>query len=85
MNRNGIRTSVYLQSEIYNQYVPENKELEESNRLDENGKPQLYVKERYIACRRVGVWRKRYLEMCSHLLKMGFSGVYMGYFRKKYW
>lgn len=82
MNRNGIRTSVYLQSEIYNQYAPENKALEVSNRLDENGKPQLYVKENYIACRRVDVWRKRYLEMCSHLLKMGFSGVYMDTFGK---
>ncbi len=82
MNQAGIRTSVYLQSEIYNQFAEENRELESTRRLDEHGRPQLYLQERAIACRRVPLWRKRYLEMCAYLLNMGFSGIYMDTFGK---
>lgn len=78
----GIRPSVYLQSEIYNQFDSRNDALTPSLRLDQEGKPRLYVKERYIACRGTPVWRKRYLEMIEHLKKMGFTGIYMDTYGK---
>ncbi len=78
----GIRPSVYLQSEIYNQFDSRNDALAPSLRLDINGVPRLYVQERYMACRGVPVWRTRHLEMIAHLKKMGFCGIYMDTFGK---
>lgn len=77
-----IRPNVYLQSEIFNQDHPANAELEETIRVDVNGKPRLYVEERWIACRRSTLWRQRILEMSSHLLDMGFSGIYLDTYGK---
>lgn len=82
MSDKGIRASVFLQSEIYNQFDSRNDALAPSLRVDMNGKPRLYVEERYIACRGVPIWRKRYLEMAEHLKKIGFYGFYMDTFGK---
>ena len=82
MNEKGIRASVFLQSEIYNQFDSRNDALTPALRVDMDGKPRLYVQERYIACRGVPVWRKRYLEMVEHLKKIGFTGFYMDTFGK---
>lgn len=82
MNAKGLRTNVYLQSEIYNQYDARNDSLTPALRLGLDGKPILYVKERYIACRGEKIWRQRYLDMSKNCLNMGFSGVYMDTFGK---
>jgi len=82
MNKKGLRTNVYLQSEIYNQHDPRNDALLPTIRRQPDGKPWLYVNERYLACRGEQIWRKRYLEMCNHCLQLGFSGAYMDTFGK---
>ncbi len=82
MNEKGLRTNVYLQSEIFNQFDERNRELFPALRLGADGKPRLYVNERYIACRGEMIWRRRFLEMSRHCLQMGFSGVYMDTFGK---
>ena len=84
LKNNNIHSNVYLQSEIFNQdYTQENtKYLKPTLRVDINGKPRLYVNERWIACRQSKRWRKRQLEMIDHLLNMGFEGIYMDTFGK---
>ncbi len=82
MHAKGIRASVYLQSEIYNQFDSRNDALVPSLRLDMAGKPRLYVNERYMACRGTPVWRTRFLEMAEHVKNLGFTGIYMDTFGK---
>jgi Domain of unknown function (DUF6259) len=79
-----IRPNVFLQSEIFNQHhdAKDRDFLRETLRNDVNGKPVLYLNERWIACRQSKRWRKRYLDMTKHLLDMGFDGLYMDTFGK---
>lgn len=78
----GIRSNVYLQSEIYNQEHPLNAELVDSLRVGPDGKPRLYVKERFMACRQSRTWQRRFLGMVEHLLSMGFCGIYLDTYGK---
>ncbi len=82
MYAKGIRPSVYLQSEIFNQFDSRNDALAPSLRLDMEGTPRLYVKERYMACRGTQVWRTRFIEMVEHVKNLGFTGVYMDTYGK---
>jgi tetratricopeptide (TPR) repeat protein len=84
MNTMNIRSCVFLQSEIYNQFYS-SKDAEymfPALRVDENTKPRLYVNERWVACIHDKRWQKRYLEMVEHLLDMGFWGIYLDTFGK---
>ena len=80
----GIHPNVFLQSEIFNQDhdVEDTKYLKPTLRTNVNGKPVLYLNERWIACLASQRWQKRYLDMTRHLLDMGFEGLYMDTFGK---
>jgi hypothetical protein len=78
----GLRCSVFLQSEIYNQDAPENMELAPGRKLTSDGTVLLYLNERGICCRMSPVWQKRSEEMREHLIKIGFTGFYQDTFGK---
>lgn len=77
-----IRTNVFLQSEIINQYHPENGVLKNSASLDEFGKMRTYDGGWQLSCRLEKVWQKRFLAMTDYLLSKGFHGLYMDTYGK---
>ncbi len=81
-----IRPNVYLQSEIYNQYQSKEdaKYMFPALRVDPELKPILYEKESWIACRSTKRWQKRFLDMCKHVMDMGFWGIYLDTFGKNH-
>ena len=78
----GLRCSVYWQSEIINQDAPENASLAPANKLDIKGNPVLYLEERGILCRQSPIWHKRNAEAHEHLAKIGFTGFYLDTYGK---
>ncbi len=78
----GIRCCVFLQSEIINQFNPENDALKPAYKLDAAGKPRFYLNERSYVCRMSPVWQQRTTELVNHMLDIGFVGVYLDTFAK---
>ena len=78
----GIRCSVFYQSEIINQFAPENASLVPAYKVDANGIPRLYLNERNYVCRMSPIWQQRSKEIWEHLMDMGFTGIYLDTFGK---